>query len=308
MNLDELFGGATVLTLDCGGKKLPLDRPRIMGILNVTPDSFSDGGRFADRDRAIAHALAMVEQGADLIDIGGESTRPGATPITVQQELDRVIPVIEALKDRVAVPMSIDTSKPEVMRAAVAAGAGMINDVRALALEGAMDAAAALNVPICLMHMQGEPAQMQIAPHYEDVIAEVKRFLADRVLAAQMAGIDKKRLLIDPGFGFGKSYEHNLALLARLRDFSAIDQPLLAGVSRKRMIGTMVGREAPAERLIGSVAAALIAAQSGAAILRVHDVAETRDALAVLAALTPFRKARATAAPKVFGSARWEDD
>ncbi len=308
MNLDELFGGATVLTLDCGGRKLSLDRPRIMGILNVTPDSFSDGGRFADRDQAIMHALAMVAQGADIIDIGGESTRPGATPVALQQELDRVIPVIEALKERICVPMSIDTSKPEVMRAAVAAGAGMINDVRALALEGAMDAAAALDVPICLMHMQGEPMQMQIAPHYEDVISEVKRFLADRVFAAQMAGIDKKRLLIDPGFGFGKSYEHNLALLGRLRDFAMIDQPLLVGVSRKRMIGTMIGREAPAERVIGSVAAALIAAQSGAAILRVHDVAETRDALAVLAALTPFRKTTATGAPKAFGSARWEDD
>jgi dihydropteroate synthase len=308
MNLDELFGGATTPTLDCGGRKLLLDRPRIMGILNVTPDSFSDGGSFVQADKAIAHALHMVEQGADLIDIGGESTRPGATPVSVQQELDRVIPVIEALKTRVAVPMSIDTSKPEVMRAAVAAGAGMINDVRALALEGAMDAAAALGVPVCLMHMQGEPAQMQIAPHYEDLIGEVKRFLADRVFAAQMAGIDRKRLLIDPGFGFGKSYEHNLALLARLRDFGAIDQPLLVGVSRKRMIGTMTGHESAADRVIGSVAAALIAAQSGAAIVRVHDVAETRDALAVLNALTPFRKAKASTAPALFGSARWEED
>jgi dihydropteroate synthase len=307
MNLDELFG-TTAPTLDCGGRKLLLDRPRIMGILNVTPDSFSDGGSFTDTDKAIARALLMVEQGADLIDIGGESTRPGATPVSAQQELDRVMPVIQALSSRVSVPISIDTSKPEVMRAAVAAGAGMINDVRALSVDGALEAAAALSVPVCLMHMQGEPAQMQIAPHYEDVIAEVKRFLADRVFAAQMAGIDKKRLLIDPGFGFGKSYEHNLALLARLRDFAALEQPLLVGVSRKRMIATMTGRESAGDRLTGSVAAALIAAQSGAAIVRVHDVPETRDALAVLNALLPFRKARPGKGPSPFGSARWEED
>ena len=308
MNLDELFGGASTPALDCAGKRLLLDRPRIMGILNLTPDSFSEGGGFDRADQAIAHALTMVEQGADLIDIGGESTRPGATPVSVEEELDRVIPVIEALAIRLAVPISIDTSKPQVMRAAVAAGAGMINDVRALRVAGAMEAAATLGVPICLMHMQGEPQQMQIAPHYEDVIAEVKRFLADRVFAAQLAGIDKKRLLLDPGFGFGKSFEHNLALLARLRDLSDLDQPLLVGVSRKRMVSTMIGRDQANERVIGSVAAALIAAQSGAAILRVHDVAETRDALAVLTALTPFRKNKAAAGPKPFGSARWEED
>ncbi len=308
MNLDELFGGASTPSLECAGKRLALDRPRIMGILNLTPDSFSDGGGFDSADKAIAHALVMVEQGADLIDVGGESTRPGATPVSVQEELDRVIPVIEALATRLVVPISIDTSKPEVMRAAVAAGAGMINDVRALRVDGAMQAAAGLGVPICLMHMQGEPQQMQIAPHYEDVIAEVKRFLADRVFAAQLAGIDKKRLLLDPGFGFGKSYEHNLALLARLRDLCDLDQPLLVGVSRKRMVGTMIGRDAADERVIGSAAAALIAAQSGAAILRVHDVAATRDALAVLVALTPFRKNKTAASPKTFGSARWEED
>ncbi len=308
MNLDELFGGASTPSLDCAGKRLSLDRPRIMGILNLTPDSFSDGGGFDSADKAIAHALTMVEQGADLIDVGGESTRPGATPVSVQEELDRVIPVIQALATRLAVPISIDTSKPEVMRAAVAAGAGMINDVRALRVDGAMQAAAGLGVPICLMHMQGEPQQMQIAPHYEDVIAEVKRFLADRVFAAQLAGIDKKRLLLDPGFGFGKSYEHNLALLARLRDLCDLDQPLLVGVSRKRMVGTMIGRDAANERVIGSAAAALIAAQSGAAILRVHDVAATRDALAVLMALAPFRKNKTAASPKAFGSARWEED
>jgi dihydropteroate synthase len=308
MNLDELFGGSAAPSLDCAGKRLLLDRPRIMGILNITPDSFSDGGSFNNAEQAIAHALKMAEQGADLIDVGGESTRPGAAPVSVQEELDRVIPIIESLAARVQVPISIDTSKPEVMHAAVAAGAGMINDVRALRTDGAMDAAAALNVPICIMHMQGEPQQMQIAPHYEDVINEVKRFLADRVFAAQMAGIDKKRIVLDPGFGFGKSYEHNLALLARLRDFTDLEQPILVGVSRKSMIGKITGHENASERVIGSVAAALIAAQSGAAILRVHDVAQTRDALAVLAALTPFRKVKTASAPRVLGSARWEED
>lgn len=308
MNLDELFGGAVTPSLDCGGKRLLLDRPRIMGILNVTPDSFSDGGDFNNADTAIAHALRMVEQGADLIDVGGESTRPGATPVSLQQELDRVIPIVERLAARADVPISIDTSKAEVMRAAVAAGAGLINDVRALQSEGAMQAAAALNVPICLMHMQGEPQLMQAAPHYEDVLSEVKRFLAERVFAAQMAGIDKSRLLLDPGFGFGKSYEHNLVLLARLRELCDLEHPVLVGVSRKRMIGTMTGHDHAKDRMIGSITAAVIAAQGGAAILRVHDVAETRDALAVLAALTPFRKAKRPAGKSVFGSARWEED
>ena len=308
MSLEELFGNSVVPALDCGGRRLPLDRPRVMGILNVTPDSFSDGGSFDDAARAIAHALAMAGQGADLIDVGGESTRPGATDVPLQQELDRVIPVIEALAKRVEIPIAVDTSKPEVMRAAVAAGAGMINDVRALRADGAMEAAAALSVPVCLMHMQGEPADMQQAPHYEDVTAEVKRFLADRMFAAEMAGIDRQRLVLDPGFGFGKSFEHNLALLARLGDLSALERPLLVGLSRKRMIGTITGRDVPAERVIGSVAAALIAAQQGALILRVHDVVETREALAVLAALQPFRRRKPAAAAKPFGSMRWDDD
>ena len=308
MNLDELFGDATAPSLDCVGKRLLLDRPRIMGILNVTPDSFSDGGSFDDPAKAIAHALVMVGQGADLIDVGGESTRPGAESVSSQQELDRVIPIIEALSARIEVPISIDSRKPEVMRAAVAAGAGMINDVMALRADGAMEAAAALNVPVCLMHMQGEPASMQDAPLYDDVVSDVKRFLADRVFAAQMAGIDKKRILIDPGFGFGKNLEHNLSLLARLREFADLGLPMLVGVSRKRMIATMTGRDGDADRVIGSVAAALIAAQSGAAIVRVHDVAQTRDALAVFNAVLPFRKMKNSGAPKVFGSARWEED
>ncbi len=308
MNLDELFGVDTTPSLDCAGKALLLDRPRIMGILNVTPDSFSDGGKFVDHAAAIARALVMVDEGADLIDVGGESTRPGAAEVALQQELDRVIPVIESLASRVQVPISIDSRKPEVMRAAVAAGAGMINDVNALRAEGAMEAAAALNVPVCLMHMQGEPAQMQAAPHYEEVVNEVKRFLADRVFAAQMAGIDKKRIVLDPGFGFGKRLEHNLTLLARLGEFAELGHPLLVGLSRKQMIGTLTGREAHDQRVTGSVAAALIAAQRGAAILRVHDVAQTADALAVLTALLPYRKLRSASKAAAFGSARWEED
>jgi len=308
MNLDELFGGTGAASLDCGGRRLLLDRPRIMGILNVTPDSFSDGGHFEGRDRAIAHALDMVAQGADLIDVGGESTRPGAEPVPLQQELDRVVPIIEALAARIAVPISIDTRKPQVMRAAIAAGAGMINDVNALRSEGALDAAAALGVPVCLMHMQGEPASMQLAPQYDEVVGEVKRFLADRVFAAQMAGIDKRRILLDPGFGFGKTYEHNLALLARLDEIVGLEHPVLVGLSRKRMIAQASGRESADERVIGSVAAALIAAQRGAAILRVHDVAATRNALSVLQALLPYRKPRVAAPAKASGSARWEDD
>lgn len=308
MNLDELFGGPLAPSLNCAGRVLLLDRPRIMGVVNVTPDSFSDGGQFHDLAHAVAHARSMVVQGADLIDVGGESTRPGAEPVPLQVELDRVIPVIEALARELDVPIAIDTRKPEVMRAAVAAGAGMINDVQALRGEGALEAAAALKVPICLMHMQGEPMSMQVAPHYDDVVNDVKKFLAERVFAAQMAGIDKKLLLIDPGFGFGKSLEHNLALLAQLEAFADLEQPLLVGVSRKRMIAEVIGKEASDERVIGSAAAALIAAQKGAAILRVHDVAATRDVLAVLRAIAPFRRRKAKAASGPTGSARWGDD
>lgn len=272
-------------TLDCGGRRLSLDRSRICGIVNVTPDSFSDGGQHADTASAVAHGLALVEQGADLLDIGGESTRPGAQQTTLQQETDRVLPVIEALAARVAVPISVDTSNPEVMHAAVAAGAGMINDIRALRREGALDAAASLGVPVCLMHMQGEPGNMQDNPHYDEVVTEVHRFLADRLLACQLAGIDATRVLVDPGFGFGKTLEHNMRLLAELERFADLGAGILVGLSRKSFLGTITGRDI-AHRQVASAAAALIAAQRGAAILRVHDVAETRDALAVLHAVS----------------------
>jgi len=268
------------ITLDCNGRPLELDRPRICGIVNVTPDSFSDGGRFIDPERAAEQGVRLVEEGADLLDIGGESTRPGAQPISAGEEIARVAGVIEGLAKRTNVPISIDTSKPEVMRAAVAAGAGLINDVRALREDGALDAAAALGVPVILMHMPGDPRTMQDDPHYDDVVGDVHRFLTDRLFACQMAGIDKKRILVDPGFGFGKTLAHNLLLLRDLARFAEI-APVVVGLSRKGMIGTLTGRKEHAERAAGSAAAALIAVQNGAAIVRVHDVAVTRDALAV---------------------------
>lgn len=295
----------TVPQLDCAGRILRLDRPQVMGIVNVTPDSFSDGGAHDTTDAAVAHALRLVEEGADLLDIGGESTRPGAAEVEVEEELRRVVPVIERLAAHVAVPISIDTSKPEVMRAAVQAGAGMINDVYGLRREGALYAAAALGVPVVLMHMQGEPRSMQAAPQYDDVVGEVHRFLAERIFAAEMAGIAKQRIVVDPGFGFGKDTAHNLQLLAQLERFVELGVPVLAGLSRKRSIGELTGRDMPADRVAGSVAAHLIAAQRGAAIVRVHDVAATVDALkvwnAVAAVQTP-RKAAATPA------IRWPDD
>ncbi len=293
-------------TLDCAGRELRLDRPRIAGIVNVTPDSFSGDGR-ALADTAIAHGLKLAEEGADLLDIGGESTRPGAQEVSAADEIARIVPVIEALARRTALPISVDTSKPEVMRAAVAAGAGMINDVYALRREGALDAAAELKVPVCLMHMLGEPRTMQDAPHYDDVVSDVRRFLAERIFACEMAGIDKKRIIVDPGFGFGKTLEHNLALLRTLDQFAALGVPLMVGLSRKAMIGALTGREQHADRAAGSAAAALIAVQEGAAIVRVHDVAATRDALAVwegvASGMAPPKKA-----PKPFGSQRFEDD
>lgn len=266
--------------LDCKGRELVLDRPRICGIVNVTPDSFSDGGKFLDRKAAVEHALLLVEQGADLVDIGAESTRPGAGPVSAKEQIERVVPVIEALAERTSVPISIDTSDAEVMRAAVGAGAGMINDVRALRGESALDAAAELGAVVCLMHMQGEPRSMQEAPHYDDVVGDVHRFLSDRVFACQLAGIDKKRIVVDPGFGFGKALQHNLELLANLERFAEIG-PVLVGISRKSMIAELTGRSGIDDRLAGSLAAALISAQRSAAILRVHDVAETRDVLSV---------------------------
>lgn len=264
--------------LDCGGRALNLRRAAIMGILNVTPDSFSDGGVFLARRQAVEHALRMVEEGADIIDIGGESTRPGAQPVSVQAELERVIPVIEALRRQIDRPISIDTSKAEVMRRAVAAGAGMINDVNALRAEGALEAAAELGVPVCLMHMQGEPRTMQQAPSYRDVVTEVGEYLRERMAACEAAGIPRSRLLVDPGFGFGKTVPHNLRLLRELPALRALGAPILVGLSRKSLIASVLG--APVERrLQASVALALMAVERGASIVRVHDVAPTREAV-----------------------------
>ena len=292
-------------SLDCGGRRLLLDVPRVMGIVNVTPDSFSDGGEHFDTDAAIAHGLRLVEEGADVLDVGGESTRPGAEAVSLEEELQRVVPVIERLARETDVPISVDTSKPEVMRAAVEAGAGMVNDVRALSEPGAMEAASVLGVSVVLMHMKGEPRSMQEAPTYDDVVGDVHRFLAERIFAAEMAGIDKKRIVVDPGFGFGKTREHNLLLLSHLDRFVELGVPVLAGLSRKRLIGELTGRDVPADRVHGSVAAHLVAAQRGARLLRVHDVAATVDALKVWNAVAaqPMPKAKA-AAPSI----RWPDD
>ena len=297
----------TIPALDCNGRALRLDRPRICGILNLTGDSFSGDGLRGDVEAAVAQGMTMVEQGADMLDIGAESTRPGATAVDAQTEIARVVPVIEALAKRVEVPISIDTSKPEVMRAAIAAGAGFINDVYALRREGALDAAAELKVPVCVMHMQGEPGTMQDDPHYDDVVGEVHRFLAERVFACEMSGIDKRRVLVDPGFGFGKTLEHNLALLRGLERFRDLGAGAFVGVSRKAMIGTLTGRKSGAERAAGSATAAMIAVQRGATIVRVHDVVATRDALNVWKAVHEG-DVPAKAEPKPFGSQRFSDD
>ncbi|HSD18360.1 MAG TPA: dihydropteroate synthase [Thermomonas sp.] len=294
----------TTPQLDCAGRILKLDRPQVMGIVNVTPDSFSDAGAHESVDAAVAHGLRLVGEGADLLDIGGESTRPGADEVSVEEELRRVVPVIERLAKETTLPISIDTSKPEVMRAAVAAGAGMVNDVHGLRREGALEAAAALRVPVVLMHMQGEPRSMQANPGYDDVVAEVHRFLAERIFAAEMAGIDKKRIVVDPGFGFGKTTQHNLQLLAQLQRFTELGVPVLAGLSRKKTIGELTGRAEPRERVFGSVAAHLVAAQRGAMLLRVHDVAATVDALKVWNALAKVPMPRVQAKPEI----RWPDD
>ncbi len=267
--------------LDCAGRLLDLTRPRVMGILNLTPDSFSDGGRFVSIDTALDHARRMVREGADIIDLGGESTRPGAGEVSAAEEIERVVPVIERLAAELPVPLSVDTSKPEVMRAAVAAGAGMINDVRALRAPGALTAAARLGVPVCLMHMQGEPRTMQAAPQYADVVAEVSAFLVARGQDCVEAGIPRSRLVLDPGFGFGKTLAHNLELLRRLAELAALRLPLLVGISRKSMIGALLGGAPVDGRLFGSLAGALVAMQRGARILRVHDVGPTVEALRV---------------------------
>jgi len=272
------------MQLQCGSKKLDLSTPVVMGVLNITPDSFSDGGLFLNLDSAVAHGQRLVEEGAGILDVGGESTRPGALDVTEEEELRRVLPVVERLAARVAVPISIDTSKPAVMRAAVAAGASMINDVRALRARGALEAAATGSAAICLMHMQGEPRTMQHEPRYDDVVKDVGDFLRQRVDDCVAAGIVRQRLAIDPGFGFGKRLEHDLALLGRLDEFTRSGLPLLVGLSRKSMIGTITGRPG-GERLPGSVAAAVIAVLKGASIVRAHDVAATVDAVRLAAAV-----------------------
>ncbi|MEY6433364.1 dihydropteroate synthase [Thioalkalicoccus limnaeus] len=273
--------------LQCGDRWLDLSSPVVMGILNVTPDSFSDGGAFLSLDAARRQASRMLDEGAGVIDVGGESTRPGAAPVPADEELRRVIPVVEALAKDLPIPISIDTSRPETMRAAAAAGAGLINDVRALRRPGALAAAVQTGLPVCLMHMQGEPGSMQQAPEYRDVVVEVTGFLADRIARCEAAGLPRQRLLVDPGFGFGKTLNHNLALLANLHRIAALGPPLLVGLSRKSMIGLVTGRGV-GERLHGSLAAAVLALMGGARILRVHDVGPTRDALKVVAAAVSF--------------------
>jgi dihydropteroate synthase len=266
------------------GKPFKLDDLAVMGVLNVTPDSFSDGGKYNDLCSAVARAKEMVSEGAALIDVGGESTRPGAPLVSVQEELDRVIPIVEALVRELPVPISVDTSKPEVMREALRGGAGMINDVRALREPGAMEVLSESNVPVCLMHMRGDPATMQDNPVYEDVVAEVKAFLAGRIQACEAAGIGRRRLFVDPGFGFGKTLAQNLALLKSLGDLLTLGVPLLVGLSRKSMIGTILNA-AVSERLYGSLAAAVIAVWQGASIVRTHDVKATFQALQVCRAV-----------------------
>jgi dihydropteroate synthase len=269
--------------LQCGRFKLPLDRPLLMGVVNVTPDSFSDGGLYIDPTQAVEHARRLIGEGADILDIGGESTRPGAAPVSVEEERRRVLPVLERLAAG-NVPVSVDTRKPALMREAIAAGAAMVNDVTALSAPGALEAVAKTPAAVCLMHMQGEPGTMQANPSYRDVVGEVRDYLAGRVAAAEAAGIARERIVVDPGFGFGKTVEHNLALLRSLGAFRSLGGALLAGLSRKAMLGKLTGRE-PQERVHASVAAALLAAQNGAHIIRVHDVAATRDALAVWSAV-----------------------
>jgi dihydropteroate synthase len=265
--------------LKCGRFTLSLERPLIMGVVNVTPDSFFDGGRFADPAQAIAYARGLIDAGADILDIGGESTRPGSAPVPIAEERRRILPVIESLSAS-GTPVAVDTQKPQLMREVLAAGASMINDTNALGAAGALEAVAASDAAVCLMHMQGDPRTMQDTPVYDDVVREVGDYLRARVGAAEAAGIARARIVVDPGFGFGKTLEHNLALLRGLSAFSGLGGALLAGLSRKSMLGRLTGREV-GERVHASVAAALAAVKNGAHIVRVHDVAATRDALAV---------------------------
>lgn len=266
------------MLLQCGRHRLDLTSPIVMGILNVTPDSFSDGGRYPDARRAIAHALSMIEAGAAIIDVGGESTRPGAQAVSEQEEIRRVIPVVEAIAGTTNIPVSVDTSRAGVIRAALAAGASMINDTRALREPGALQAVADSDAAVCLMHMQGEPRTMQVAPHYDDVVGEVKAFLSDRVAACEAAGIERMRMAVDPGIGFGKSIQHNMDLLAHVSELLELRLPVLIGVSRKSMFGALLGRSVE-QRLAGSLALATATALAGASIFRAHDVAETLDAI-----------------------------
>jgi len=265
--------------LHCGPFRLDLSRPLVMGIVNATPDSFSDGGQHLRRDAAITHAQQLIAEGADILDIGGESTRPGAQPVSVREELERVLPIIEGLRG-ISVPLSVDTCKPEVMRAAIAAGALMVNDINALQDAAAMKAVADGNVAVCLMHKQGNPQTMQQQPHYDNVVAEVGAFLRGRIAAAEAAGIGRERIAIDPGFGFGKTLAHNLDLLRGLEELAELGVPILAGLSRKSMLGAITGQDVN-HRASASIAAALIAVQHGASIVRVHDVRETVDALKI---------------------------
>ncbi len=275
------------VTLQCGKFQLDLSRPLIMGVVNLTPDSFSDGGLFASAADAVAHARKLIGEGADIVDLGGESTRPGAAPVPLAEERGRVLPVLERLAGG-AVPVSVDTRRPELMREAIAAGAAMVNDITALTAPGALEAVAASDAAVCLMHMKGDPQTMQADPRYEDVVAEVGDFLRARVAAAEGAGIARSRIVVDPGFGFGKTYEHNLALLRALNRLSGLGVALMAGLSRKSMLGRITGRDVGA-RAFASVAAAMIAVEKGANIVRVHDVAGTRDALAVWRAVISNR-------------------
>jgi dihydropteroate synthase len=272
------------LLLRCADQTLDLSAPLVMGVLNVTPDSFSDGGRFYGVEAAVEQGVRMAAEGAALIDVGGESTRPGAQGVSAAEELRRVVPVIEQLRARTTAVVSVDSSKPEVLRAAAGAGAGLINDVRALREPGALEAAAASGCAVCLMHMQGTPDTMQRSPHYQDVVAEVRAFLSARVAACRAAGIAGERVAVDPGFGFGKTVEHNLTLLRHLAQLAADGAPVLVGLSRKSMLGTLTQRQ-PAERVYGSIALAVIAALNGARIIRAHDVAPTVDALKVASAV-----------------------
>jgi dihydropteroate synthase len=268
----------TPSSLDCAGQILDLTQPRIMGVLNITPDSFSDGGAWLSVENAVAHARQMADAGADIIDVGGESTRPGSAPVSAGEEMQRVLPVIEALRASVDVPVSIDTQKPAVMRAAVAAGAGMINDVNALQADGAVETAAALSVPVCLMHMQGVPETMQQEPDYRDVVTEVVSFLGERAAACEAAGIARGQIVLDPGFGFGKTVGHNLSLLRRLDALVALGYPVLVGLSRKSLIGKVLNLPVD-KRLSPSIALAVLAVWQGASIVRCHDVRQTREAV-----------------------------